>query len=95
MLGSLGAPIGALFATLARCPLDIFRDDTRQRLQSPRSSIATTLDVTIGRLQRDRARSRLGPALADALVDRLRRRAIDLAALDSRTVLVHGDVSGR
>jgi hypothetical protein len=94
-LESLGAPIGALLATLARCPLDIFLDDTRQWLRSPRSSIAATLDVTIDRLQRDRARSRLGPALADALVDRLRHRTLDLAALRTIPVRVRGGLSSR
>jgi aminoglycoside phosphotransferase (APT) family kinase protein len=92
---SLGEPIGELLATLSGCPLDILTNDTRERLQAPRSSIDATLGATIHRLRGNRVRSRLGAARADALADLVRRRTSDLCALDSRVALVHGDVSGR
>jgi aminoglycoside phosphotransferase (APT) family kinase protein len=93
---ALAGPLGALLARLAAA---LAADSLGPPPLAPPAAAALRVADALARaddaLRAGPARHRLGPALADALRERLGAAAPRLEALDRPAVLVHGDFGGR
>ncbi|MGH9837166.1 MAG: phosphotransferase family protein [Blastocatellia bacterium] len=92
---SLAEPLGQLLARVAGCSFADPLAGEPHAVQTEWSSVTTALAANEARLWRGLARERLGPALADALAQRLEETSACLLALDDDEGLAHGDLGGR
>lgn len=89
---SLAQPIGRLLAGLAGFSFPSVDSGGPGTI---RTGIDSLLSINDERLRCDRARERLGKALADPLRRLLADRSVHLVDLEKTNCLVHGDLSGR